>query len=240
MRNVYEAAIYAAEYAELDWDGTYYLVKRDLPALLARHAPTGRALDFGCGAGRSTRLLAGLGYDVTGIDVSASMVEQARHLNPGLSFQVIADGDFSALPEQTFDLVLACFPFDNIAGAERKTGLLRGLGRLLKPTGTLVNVVSSVEIYTHEWASFTTQDFPENRTAQNEETVRIVTRGFAGAPVCDDVRCDDAGYEAIYRDAGLRVVERTQPLGRNDDPVAWVSELTVSPWVFWALRPDPR
>lgn len=237
MRNVYAASDYAAGYAELGWNGTYFLVRRDLPELLLRHAPSGRALDFGCGAGRSTRLLSELGYDAEGIDISASMIDQARRQSPGLSFRTIEDGDFATWPPATLDLVLACFPFDNIAGRENKTDLLRGLGRLLKPSGVLVNVVSSVEIYVREWASFTTSAFPENLTAQNEDIVRIVTRDFEGAPVCDDVRCDDAGYHAIYSAAGLRVLECLRPLGYPDEPVAWVSELEVSPWALWALAP---
>lgn len=238
MRNVYEGSEYAAGYAGLNWGGTYYLVLRDLPSLLRKFALNGRALDFGCGAGRSTRLLHDLGYDPVGIDVSASMVRQARRLHPDLEFHVIEEGDFSAWPSESFDLVLACFPFDNIAGAARKSGLLRGLGSLLKPEGALLNVVSSVDIYAHEWVSFTTKDFPENRQARNEEVVRIVTRGFDDVPVCEDIRCDDEGYKAIYEVAGLQVLERLQPLARAGDPVDWLSERAVSPWVFWVLGRD--
>ena len=53
--NVYEDDARAHAYAGLDFPGTYWLAFRDLPAILARHATGRRALDFGCGAGRSTR-----------------------------------------------------------------------------------------------------------------------------------------------------------------------------------------
>ncbi|HRF59065.1 MAG TPA: class I SAM-dependent methyltransferase [Fimbriimonadaceae bacterium] len=235
MRNVYEASDYAAGYAELGWDGTYQLVRRDLPSLLQRCVPRGRALDFGCGAGRSTRLLADLGYDAEGVDVATSMVERARTLNPDLTFRTIEHGDFSAYAPRSFDLVLACFPFDNIAGQDRKVALFSALRSLLRPAGILVNVVSSADIYIHEWVSFTTTAFPENRVAGNEDVVRIVTRTFKDAPVCEDIRCDDGGYEAIYAAAGLHVRERHRPLGRNDDGVAWISEREISPWVLWVL-----
>jgi hypothetical protein len=36
------------------------------------------------------------------------------------------------------------------------------LRNLLRPTGTMVSVVSSPDIYKHEWASSTTKEFPEN------------------------------------------------------------------------------
>jgi hypothetical protein len=48
------------------------------------------------------------------------------------------------------------------------------LRNLLRPTGTMVSVVSSPDIYKHEWASFTTKEYPENAAACNGDVVRIV------------------------------------------------------------------
>ena len=70
--------------------------------------------------------------------------------------------------------LLSTFTFDNIPAVEHKVGLLAELRRLLAPAGRFVNLVSSPEIYWHEWASFSTKDFPENRTARSGDTVRIV------------------------------------------------------------------
>src|SRR6185369_12500514 len=55
--NVYADPMLAQAYATLECAGTYYLAVRDLPVLLRRYPPGGRALDFGCGTGRSTRFL---------------------------------------------------------------------------------------------------------------------------------------------------------------------------------------
>jgi SAM-dependent methyltransferase len=44
--------------------------------------------DVGCGPGQVTALLAGLGLDVVGIDLSPRMVELARSTCPGLRFEV--------------------------------------------------------------------------------------------------------------------------------------------------------
>jgi len=76
--NVYEDEERARAYATLEFPGTYYLAFRDLPALIQRHNHGSRALDFGCGTGRSTRFLRDLGLNVTGADISQAMLDQAR------------------------------------------------------------------------------------------------------------------------------------------------------------------
>jgi predicted TPR repeat methyltransferase len=57
-------------------------VQRDLPVILREHVSGRRAVDFGCGTGRSTRLLRSFGFEVVGVDVSASMIHQARQIDP--------------------------------------------------------------------------------------------------------------------------------------------------------------
>lgn len=86
--NTYDDAARAAAYSTLEFPGTYYLAYRDLPLIIAKYVTGRQALDFGCGAGRSTRFLQKLGFSATGIDISAHMVQLAhqsrsnRHLLP--------------------------------------------------------------------------------------------------------------------------------------------------------------
>lgn len=81
--NVYDDTERAEAYATLEFPGTYYLIYRDLPAIIAERVSGRKALDFGCGAGRSTRLLKKLGFDATGIDISSSMIHLAANADPG-------------------------------------------------------------------------------------------------------------------------------------------------------------
>lgn len=180
FKNVYEKADYAEAYAGLGWTGTYLLVERDLPGILSRYVTGRRALDFGCGTGRSSRLLRDCGFEVTGVDVSTSMVEHARMADPTGDYRLLEGGDLTALPAASFDLVLAAFPFDNIPAAG-KEHLLGGIARLLATNGRFVNIVSSPEIYIREWASFSTRAWPENLEARDGDIVRIVTRDLPAA-----------------------------------------------------------
>lgn len=233
--NSYGDAARAEAYARLEFAGTYYLAYRDLPALLREHVSGRRALDFGCGTGRSTRFLRACGFDALGIDIAADMVARARALDPAGDYRVIADGDFDHLEAATFDVVLAAFTFDNIPIA-RKPVLLRGLARLLRPGGKLLLVVSAPEIYTHEWVSFSTRPFPENWGARPGNVVRTVITGIGDDRPVDDIFMGDEAYRSLFAEVGLEIVSETRPTATGAEPHAWVSETSVAPWVLYLLR----
>jgi ubiquinone/menaquinone biosynthesis C-methylase UbiE len=232
--NVYEDADRARAYADLDFPATYYLAFRDLPMLLRKHGSGVRALDFGCGTGRSTRFLRELGFKVIGVDVSQAMLAQARARDPHGDYRLVRDGALSELGSGTFDVILAAFTFDNIPDAE-KTKLLRELRRLLAAGGRLALVVSSAAIYLHEWASFSTRDFPQNRTAGDGDSVRIVMLDVPDRRPVVDVLCSDAHYRELFESVRLCVVEAVSPLATGAESVQWVSETTISPWTIYIL-----
>jgi SAM-dependent methyltransferase len=71
-------------------------------------ARMGRALDFGCGAGRLTLPLIDHFSEVVGVDIAPSMLELARTRSggrSGLEFRLDETGDQSLLASETFDLV---------------------------------------------------------------------------------------------------------------------------------------
>ncbi len=233
--NVYEDPDRAASYARLEFPGTYYLAYRDLPEILGDGA--GRlALDFGCGTGRSTRFIAGLGFDVVGVDIATEMLEQARQIDPGGDYRLALDGDLTRLGSERFDVVVAVFTFDNIPGLDRKVSILEQLAERLEAKGRIVILVSSPDIYTNEWSSFTTSAFPENRDAKSGDLVRIVMRDVEDGRAVEDVVCTDEDYRTVFADAGLRVVDVAQPLGRDDEPFDWISEIEIAAWTIYALE----
>lgn len=66
--------------------------------------PPARVLDAGCGTGRIATHLAGLGYDVVGVDVDDSMLRVAQEEAPSLDWRVV---DLATMDlGRIFDLVL--------------------------------------------------------------------------------------------------------------------------------------
>jgi len=234
--NCYEDALRADAYAQLEFANTYYLAYRDLPEIIRRHVAGTKTLDFGCGTGRSTRFVRRLGMDVIGVDIAPTMIAKAREIDPSLEYRLVEDDDLSGFPADTYDLVFSLFTFDNIAGAEAKVRLFRDLGALLKPSGKLISVVSSPEIYIHEWASFSTKDYPENRSARSGDIVRIVTTDFVDRRPAEDILCTDESYRDIYAHAGLQLVATYRPLAKGDEPYQWVNETRIAPWTVYVLN----
>lgn len=233
IRNAYDDEQRARTYASLELDGTYSIAYRDLPAILHHHVAGRRALDFGCGTGRSTRLLQSLGYETLGVDVAADMIRAAQELDPEGQYLLIKDGDLGHLPENHFDLVLAAYPFDNISGEDHRVRLMTAIRRRLRPDGRFILLASSPEIYTHEWVTFTTAAFPENASARSGEVVRIVIKNGGDDRPIEDILWLDEDYRRQFHAAGLQVLQTHWPLGHGDEPFDWINETRISPWVIY-------
>ena len=251
--NSYEDQARADAYAKLEFPGTYYLAYRDLPEIIRKYvaplpdrpSPTSpsagggvqgnTALDFGCGTGRSTRFLRALGFDVSGVDISEQMLAKARSFDPEGDYRLVLDDGLNALPSSSYDLVLSVFTFDNIPDRERRVALFRSLKRVLKLGGFIVMLDSTPEIYVNEWASFSTQEFSSNKTARSGDKVFTMMLDVEDRRPVTDVLWTHEDYLEQFRQAGLAVVETVKPLGRDDDPIAWVSETAIAPWVIYVL-----
>ena len=96
----------------------------------------GPVVDVGCGPGRITGHLAGLGADVSGIDLSPAMVDVARSLHPAIRFDV---GSVHALPlaDGTLAGVVAWYSLIHTPPGELP-GVLAEIRRVLRPGGHLV------------------------------------------------------------------------------------------------------
>ena len=131
--------------------------------------------------------------------------------------------------------MLSAFTFDNVPTMEKKVKLVRSLGRLLKPSGRIVNLVSAPEIYVNEWASFSTKDFPENRTARSGEAVRIVMLDVPDRRPVEDILWTDEDWREVYQRSGVVPLQVHRPLGKAVEPYPWASETSIAPWVIYVL-----
>jgi ubiquinone/menaquinone biosynthesis C-methylase UbiE len=95
-----------------------------------------RYLDFACGTGRITQTVAPLCAEAVGVDISDSMLEQARRKCAGVRF-VHADLTRSEVDLGHFDLATAFRFFGNAQDELRET-VLHALRERLRPQGVLI------------------------------------------------------------------------------------------------------
>jgi len=100
-------------------------------------APGARVVDLGTGTGSLARLFAGRGCIVTGVDIAAALLAQARRLDREAGVEVAyvqAPAEATGLPDGEFDVVSAgqCWHwFDRPAAAREVARLLVDGGRVV-------------------------------------------------------------------------------------------------------------
>lgn len=107
-----------------------------LNRFVAKVRGRGDVCDMGCGPGHIARYVRDRGTSVFGLDLSPRMVEQARKLNPHISFQV---GDMMALDLQDEALagIIAFYAIVNIPLDSLRT-VFQEMARVLQPGGLLL------------------------------------------------------------------------------------------------------
>lgn len=107
-----------------------------LDRFAAELAGRGEVCDMGCGPGQVARYLRDRGTRVSGLDLSLGMLEQARQLNPDISFR---QGDMQALDlaDGAFAGIAAFYAIVNISH-ESLPLVFREMYRVLQPGGLLL------------------------------------------------------------------------------------------------------
>jgi ubiquinone/menaquinone biosynthesis C-methylase UbiE len=236
--NPYDDAARAEAYAKLGIVNTYYLAYRDLPELFAGYELSGRALDYGCGTGRSTRFLRDHGFSAVGVDIAEAMILRAREQDPNGEYHHIAPAALQIFPDAAFDLVLSEMPFDSIPSMEEKVRTLLEISRVLKPGGLKILVAASHELYVREWVSWSTVDFPENRVAKAGDIVKVVINDLGDRRIVEDFLWTEDAYRETFRRTPLQLLETLRPtIGDQDQyQCQWISERTHAPFVMFVLK----
>jgi ubiquinone/menaquinone biosynthesis C-methylase UbiE len=111
----------------------------------------GEICDMGCGPGHIARHLRDAGANVFGLDLSLGMLEEARRLNPDISFR---QGDMLALdfPDASLAGIAAFYAVVNLP-RESLPQVFREMARVLQPGGLVLLAfhIGDETVHREEW-----------------------------------------------------------------------------------------
>ena len=133
IENLYDNI--AKEYAE-KFSGEHQKKPKDREILLRFSREIGDrkpVWDLGCGPGQTAAYLKKLGLEISGLDLSEKILEQARKLHPGIRFQkgTILELEFE---DNSIAGIVAFYAMVHFAKEQVKTAL-REIFRVLQPKG---------------------------------------------------------------------------------------------------------
>jgi SAM-dependent methyltransferase len=182
------------------------------------HEPKRRVLDVGCGSGRHTISFAKRGYkDVTGIDLSASLLSEAREQSATLGLSIrFLERDMRDVPDETFDLAVNLFTsFGYFDKDEENAEVIRNVAKCLPKSGQLV-----IDFLNSQWvrAHLVAHDervvpdgtrIEQTRWIENGRIEKrlLIRNSFEAKEYIESVRLFELyDFERMFRDAGLTIV----------------------------------
>lgn len=222
-----------SNYSKFGIEGTSLLAFRDVPSLINKYVNGKKALDYGCGAGRSTRFLKSLGMDVIGVDISEKFLERCK-TDPAIHYCKIENGNLPFI-DNSYDLVFSSLVFLAIPTKEKMKAALKEIHRVLNQTGILIIVTGTEKLHSPyvKWLSYDT-DFPENRNPTSGQQLKFFIRN-ANVTFYDYFWSND-DYLDMFNQCTFQVLEALLPLGTENDNHLWLSEKDTAPFVMYVIK----
>lgn len=196
--------------------GIDQLISKDL----AFHPPQ-RMLHIACGTGRRAigiRAESGISYALEGVDISASMVQQAK--SRGMNARIGNWNDVH-VEEEAYDAIAFLYAFGHIPTIEDRRRSLLKVFKSLKPGGRFYFDVFNVE-NPNEWGPEAMRVFKElNLELEGYEPGDLFYKRHNGESVAFLHYYTPTGIRNLVEDCGLRVLE-THRIGyveRSGEPL---------------------
>lgn len=213
----YDVLDHASDKRAAYTDGIDRIIAEDL----ARLSPE-RMIHIGCGTGRRAigiRDRSGVPYELEGMDISASMVEQARSKGVEARIGIWNEADVGM---EQYGAMAFLYAFGHIPTEEERRTCLRKVVRALKPGGRFYFDVFNVE-NPNEWGPQAMEMFDAlDLGKEGYEPGDLFYKRHQGESVAFLHYCTQKGIAAMVEDCGLRVVatHRIGYVNRPGEPLA--------------------
>jgi ubiquinone/menaquinone biosynthesis C-methylase UbiE len=210
-----------------------FLIYRDIPDLIKKYVSLGKALDFGCGPGISTRFFSSLGFEVIGIDINKNMLKEAISEPDGIPFAWIRHGKFT-FSDNSFDLVTSIMVLLEMPNLKTMKEAIDEIYRVLKPGGIFLVIVGSEHFHKYEWVN----KIPvEQEKYQNLNTGdEFYTYSKVTGITFKDYFYTNQNYITTFNEAGFEVLTIHKALAREDDEIPCALEKKLNPFTHYVCK----
>lgn len=219
-------------YSHLEIKGTGYLVFRDIPKIIKKYAKGRKTLDYGCGAGRSTRFLKSLNLIVEGLDNSQEMIDKAIQLDLSVPYTLITNNQIPK-KSNSYDIIFSSLVLFEISSLQELLKIFKEIYRVLKFDGIFIIVTGSEKMYNHQWLSLDT-NYDENKNPSSGALMKIRLKEIDLELY--DYFWTDNDYKNIINLSNFSLLEQIYPLGNKNDNYNWIFETLISPYVIYILQ----
>ena len=221
------------KYSLRNFRTTDFLAFRELPGVLKAEIKNPYAIDYGCGAGRSTRFLKDIGYLTIGFDINLNMLLNAHHRDSTGLYVKIKSSEIP-LNDLSIVLVFCSFVLMEISSKDEILRIFREFNRVLKPNGIVAIIVNTENFYRGQWVS-SDVNFPEN-SGKLKSGQQVMVKLMPENIHLPDYFWTDKDYKGLMGSAGLKLQEEFRPLGSSDDNIEWLDEISISPHVVYIAK----
>lgn len=179
------------------------------------------ALDFGCGAGRTAKLLLSLGAgEVIGVDHNQSMIDQATRSQIERSTFHKIDKKIP-LEDNSIDVSLAAHVFVEVASIEEMKQISSEVFRVLKKGGRFIIITNNSKAIGCEYLSF---GYPKNDHLKSGEKIPCTIKKGKESFVIDDYFWYEEDYKKTLKEVGFSI-SMTFPKSSGE---GWLEENRVA------------
>lgn len=207
-----------------------FLIYRDIPNLIKKYLSSGRALDFGCGPGISTRFFARLGFNVVGVDINQKMLKEAISEPDGVPFALINHGKLP-FADHSFAFVSSIMVLLEMPSLSAMKEAIDEIYRVIKPGGAFLAVVGSEHFHKHEWFNKTLLD-PIKYQNLNVGDEFYTFSKITGITFKDYFYARE-NYINVFNKSGFTIVEVHEALGLEKDGIPWTLEKQLNPFTHF-------
>lgn len=218
----------AQMYSKLEVEKTSYAASYSQALLKMKSKSYQTVLDFGCGAGRSIKILKKASCNsIIGIDHNPYMLKLAKENHPDVIFYDSLDN--LSRKNIQFELIFCAHVFIEFESKEKIQSICNKLYNLLCPNGKMIVITGNPDSFGFDYISF--RHLVNSKNVHSGKRVSCLIKSEKPFKVHDYFWTVE-DYTEIKKNSGFEIVSIETPLENGEN---WINETKIAPHILFEL-----